>query len=98
MDFGHNFVLSHGTCNGKKGDGLAAFEHLERWCQRNRRDRQALDEAFIAARIFADRTASFLITRWAYEQIAASAGMVWVRGEKMVPLDAKWRAVLEVAS
>jgi hypothetical protein len=65
---------------------------------RNHRDGNALDEAFIAARIFADRTASVLITRWAYEQIEASAGMVWVSGEKMVPLDSKWRSVMEVAS
>ena len=98
VDFGHNFVLSHGTCNGKKGDRLAAFEHLVRWCQRNHVDGKALDEAFIAARIFADQTASVLITRWAYEQIEASAGMVWVSGETLVPLDAKWRSVVSVAS
>ena len=56
-----------------------------------------LDEAFIAARIFADRTASVLIARWATEQIEASAGMVWVSREKMVPLDAKWRSAVEGA-
>jgi hypothetical protein len=98
VDFGHNFVLSHGTCNGKKGDRLAAFEHLDRWCRRNLREGKALAEAFIAARIFADRTASVRITRWAYEQIEASAGLVWASGEKMVPLDAKWRSVMEVAA
>ncbi len=98
VDFGHNFVLSHGTCNGKKGDRLAAFEHLDRWCQRNHRDGKALAEAFIAARIFADRTASVRITRWAYEQIEASGGLVWMSGEKMVPLDARWRALMEVAA
>jgi hypothetical protein len=27
-------VLSHGTCNGNKGDRLAALDHLEQWCQR----------------------------------------------------------------
>jgi HNH endonuclease len=98
VDFGHNFVLSHGTCNGKKGDRLAAFEHLDRWCQRTRRDGKALDEAFIAAKIFADRAASVMITRWAYEQLEAGAGLVWVSGVKMVPLDARWRAVIEVAA
>jgi hypothetical protein len=25
-------------------------------------------------------------------------GLVWVGGEKMVPLDARWRAVMEVAA
>ena len=53
-----------------------------------------LDEAFIAARIFADRTASVLIARWATEQIEASAGMVWVSREKMVRLDATWRSAM----
>ena len=98
VDFGHNFVLSHWTCNGRKGDRLAAFENLALWCQRNHRDGKALSEAFIAAGIFADRTASVRITRWAYEQIDASGGLVWLSGEQMVPLDARWRALMEVAA
>ena len=35
VDFGHNFVLTHKTCNSQKAERLAAIEHLERWCNRN---------------------------------------------------------------
>jgi 5-methylcytosine-specific restriction endonuclease McrA len=35
VDLGHNFVLSHQTCNAQKGDRLAAANHLDRWCERN---------------------------------------------------------------
>ncbi len=35
VDFGHNFVLTHKTCNNQKAGRLAAIEHLERWGNRN---------------------------------------------------------------
>jgi 5-methylcytosine-specific restriction endonuclease McrA len=93
VDLGHNFVLAHGGCNGKKGDRLAAFEHLERWCERNHRDGKTLDDAFLAQKIFADRRTSIQITRWAYGLTEAINGLVWVSGDAMVPLDARWRAL-----
>ena len=96
MDLGHNFVLSHSTCNAKKGDRLAALQHLERWCHRNHRSAEALNEAFAKSKIFADRAASVRITRWAYEQIEASHGLVWISGEQMTPLNTEWRTALQV--
>lgn len=39
-DLGHNFVLSHPTCNQSKSDSLAAYDHLARWLERNDRWRQ----------------------------------------------------------
>src|SRR5262249_35353909 len=96
VDLGHNFVLSHSTCNAKKGDRLAALQHLERWCQRNHRRAEDLSKAFARSKIFADRAASVRITRWAYEQIEATNGLVWISGEQMSPLDTGWRAALQV--
>jgi hypothetical protein len=55
-----------------------------------------LTEAFAETNIPADLEISTRITRWAYAQVEAANGLVWVSGETMVPLDASWRAVLEV--
>lgn len=95
VDLGHNFVLAHGNCNGKKADRLASAEHLDGWCSRNLQKRLVLDEAFVAAKVPADLEVSIRITRWAYAQIEASRGLVWVSGDVMVPLGGAWRTLLE---
>jgi hypothetical protein len=102
VDLGHNFVLADGRCNGSKGDRLAAGPHLERWCRRNRDQGTVLDEAFTEAKIVADRVASTRITRWAYEQVESTRGLVWVsadvKADWLVPLDKRWRDLLNDAA
>jgi hypothetical protein len=46
FDLGHNFVLAHPTCNGRKGDRLAAVDHLRRWDERNRNRLYELPKRF----------------------------------------------------
>jgi hypothetical protein len=93
VDLGHNFVLTHAKCNKAKGDRLGAFEHLESWCNRNEKDGAALDAEFSARGLIADRTASERITRWAYGQVEAAGGRVWIAGDDLVPLDERWRSL-----
>lgn len=98
IDLGHNFVLAHGSCNGSKADRLASVEHLERWCARNATHGEQLDRAFAAANILADRATSIRVTRWAYGQVSATDGLVWVKAEELVPLDARWKEILAASS
>lgn len=98
VDLAHNFVLAHGTCNGSKGGRLAAYDHLARWCRRQADQGDALDRAFADAGLVADARASVRITRWAYEQVAATSGLVWVRGDDLVGLDARWRELVGIAA
>jgi hypothetical protein len=98
VDLGHNFVLSHATCNARKGDRLAAFEHLAHWCERNERHAQMLDQVFLDATVVANRTTSNRIASWAYGQVEATSGLVWVKDEQLVPLDAGWQSLLDAAA
>ncbi len=98
VDLAHNFVLAHGTCNGSKGDRLAAYEHLARWCRRQTDQGDALDRVFSDAGLVADGRASVRITRWAYEQVASTSGLVWVRGDDLVGLDVRWRELVGIAA
>jgi hypothetical protein len=91
VDLGHDLVLAHGQCNGFKGDRLAAYAHLARWCQRNERVGATLDRAFAEAELLANRTMSNRVTRWAYEELAMTQGRVWESGETLVDLDPRWR-------
>ena len=97
FDLGHNFVLAHPTCNGRKGDRLAAVDHLRRWDERNRNQLYELPKRFRAAGVAHDREASLRITRWAYDQVARAGGQVWVRGKVLQPLTAEWQEVLPPA-
>ena len=99
VDLGHNFVLAHGAkCNGNKADRLAAFQHLERWCERNERRGADLAEEFARAKVVADLGISNRITQWAYEQVSASHGLVWVKGQTLEPLDPGWRRLPGMAA
>jgi hypothetical protein len=93
-DLAHNFVLSHGGCNGSKGDRLAAESHLGRWHERNELNRAVLSERFEAAGLLHDHGASVRVARWAYEQVELSGGQVWVERAALRPLGPEWRGVL----
>ncbi len=94
FDLGHNFVLAHDGCNGRKSDRLAAVAHLRRWDERNRSELYELPRRFAEAGVAHDWRASLRITRWAYDQVARSGGQVWVRGKELEPLTPGWEDVL----
>ena len=94
LDLGHNFVLAHTTCNGSKGDRLAAVPHLRRWHERNVSGLYELPRRFDEAGLVHDRGASTKITRWAYQQVAGQDGQVWVKGKTLVSLGGEWEGVL----
>jgi len=91
LDLGHNFVLSHARCNGRKSDYLAANQHLERWVTRNAEQGQALEYAFDGEGLPHDVVASRHIAKWAYEQAEMAGALVWVRGRQMAYLRNGWR-------
>jgi hypothetical protein len=92
-------VLAHDTCNRDKADRLAAVEHLAHWYERNETHGAVLDDAFAkASAVIADLVTSTRVTRWAYEQVEANSGFVWLKGAQMVPLDATWRRLARAAS
>jgi hypothetical protein len=95
VDLGHNFVLSHGSCNTQKSDRLAAVKHLERWCERNIKHGQELVRAFQERNIVHDERASWQITAWAYSQAQAADAMVWLRGNELVELSPDWEQIVQ---
>ncbi len=93
-DLGHGFVLAHASCNTHKRDLLPAFEHLERWCERNQEHGAELADEFDAKGLLHDLDASRQITRWAYGQAEAAGAQVWEGGAVLVGLDRRWRELL----
>ena len=98
FDLGHNFVLAHDGCNGRKGDRLAAVPHLRRWAERNHEHLYELPRRFDQAGLVHDREASLRITRWAYGQVARAGGQVWVEKEVLVRLGGEWEGALRKPS
>lgn len=94
VDLGHNFVLSHNTCNAQKGDRLAAVSHLENWCERNARHGTALAEEFGERNVVHDLSASRQIAAWSYGQAQTANSLVWLSGKQLVALPPSWRDVL----
>jgi hypothetical protein len=94
VDLGHNFVLAHGTCNAYKSDRLAAVEHLERWCQRNRLYGRDMARGFRENGIPHDEHTSWQITSWAYSQAQAASSFVWRNGNELTPLTPDWKGLL----
>jgi 5-methylcytosine-specific restriction endonuclease McrA len=93
-DLGHNFVLAHKTCNGQKSDHLAAYNHLEKWCERNESDGSTLAEMFDEHRVVHDVANSQRIACWAYARLEAVEGQTWVKGRRaLVPLASRWRTL-----
>lgn len=98
VDFGHNFVLTHKTCNNQKADRLAATEHLERWCNRNAKYAKAMSDAFEGKGIIHNEPASCQITTWAYEQAQLSGSLVWRRDNELVAISSQWRSIVTQAN
>ncbi len=90
----HNFVLAHGRCNTRKGDRLAAEEHLARWSERNEAHGALLDDRFLDAGVPTDLDASRNVARWAYTEAERIGGTVWVEGSEVRPLIEGWREVM----
>jgi hypothetical protein len=90
-DLGHNFVLTHDSCNGAKGDRLAALPHLERWLERNVCQRAELDGIFGKARLLHDADTSIQVAAWSYESVDRAGGLVWSEGNNLVYLGRDWR-------
>jgi hypothetical protein len=89
-DLGHNFVLAHESCNGRKADWLAAEPHLERWLERDQQHGATLGDMFGASGILADQLASRRVAQWAYREAADLGSQVWLRERTLVALEPTW--------
>ncbi len=78
-DLAHNFVLAHAGCNHHKSDMLAAKPHLDRWLERNERYGDEIAGRVCQSGFLADKKCTWTVAKWAYSQVASSAGIVWVR-------------------
>ncbi len=94
VDLGHNIVLADSRCNGQKRDRLPACEHLGRWVDRNGTYGDQIAAALEDRGIVSQLAASNRVAAWAYSQTEAADGLTWFRGDEMVPLDIKWRDLL----
>ncbi len=90
VDLGHNFVLAHGGCNGKKSDRPACSGHLDRWVERLERGAGELVSRFERNDIMCDLRSSLRIANWAYTQTFDCQGLTWRRGDELVPLMPDW--------
>jgi len=91
-DLGHNFVLTHGSCNLDKRDMLAAPEHLARWIYRIDNESATLLQIFDEARCPYDADASLTVAEWSYETAERAGALVWVRKKgQTAHLSGEWR-------
>lgn len=97
-DLGHNFVVVHGRCNEAKKDRLADVPHLERWLGRNQHRRLELDSIFQRARMLHDAETTKQVAEWSYESVERAGGLVWSRGDDLVPLSRDWRRRFDTAA
>lgn len=93
-DLGHNFVLTHQSCNSQKSDFIPAVGFLKAWTARNSERGQALEEAFRLRRVPVDLSSSLQVARWAYAQLEITGGKLWAGKDRFEPLKEGWRAVL----
>jgi hypothetical protein len=91
---GHNFVLAHGSCNGKKSDRLACSGHLDRWVERLQFHAAELTKRFDGSGIVHDLRSSLRIANWAYTQTFDCQGLTWLRGDELLPLQPEWNRSL----
>ena len=90
VDLGHNFVLAHATCNGKKSDRLAAAEHLDAWVEFQGRNSKSLVLEFNRSGILNDFNSSVRIVNWAYQQTFENHGLTWLRADELRNLPLNW--------
>jgi hypothetical protein len=93
-DLGHNFVLAHDRCNGRKADRLAAEIHLRRWWERNTAHADQFVIRFSEISLPHDREATRRVAQWAYGQLEAAKGQTWLEGTTLEPLRGEWGEIL----
>lgn len=96
VNLGHNFVLAHATCNGRKSDRLAAAVHLGAWCEFQQRNAEPLAVEFNRFGIMNDFRSTLKILNWAYNQTFEVRGLTWLKGQEMEPLPNDWIKFLQV--
>jgi len=94
VDLGHNFVLAHGSCNGKKSDRLAAANHLDRWVTNQLSLGKDLAAEFQSRGVVNDLQSSIQIASWAYRQTFDCRGLTWVRADELQELPESWNSGL----
>jgi len=94
VDLGHNFVLAHAACNGKKSDRLASAEHLDAWANYQDRNAKSLAAEFDRSGILNDFKSSLRIVDWAYTQTFENHGLTWYRNEELKVLLPDWKSML----
>lgn len=97
VDLGHNFVLSHKTCNGHKSDYLASETFLEKWVVRNQKSGGMLSEYCNDNNLSHNLGTSLSVSRWAYKQCSDTGGIVWAGGKNgFTGLSGRWNNVLSI--
>lgn len=94
VDLGHNFVVTHQSCNSAKADHLAAAEYLAAWAEQNTVHREQLVEQFNRRGVLYDLPTSVRIADWAYQQAFEAGGLTWAKKKVMVSLPSNWRVPL----
>ncbi len=97
LDYGHNFVLAHPTCNREKDAYLAAENHLEDWVKRNELRGGALTKELRTLGFVSDWNSSRQIARWAYQGAAALNALLWRAKYGPVAMTSAWAALLQVS-
>ena len=95
LDYGHNFVLAHATCNREKGAYLAAENHLEAWVSRNDLHGESLTQQLGALGFVTDWSSSRQIARWAYQGAASLNAFLWKAKQGLVPITGIWEILLQ---
>jgi hypothetical protein len=96
-DLGHNFVLAHAECNGRKRNHLASSIHLARWCERNEQHGSDLARRFDERGLPHDLPTLKRVACALYRVVAISGANVWHAGRALVPLTDDWRRILGCA-
>lgn len=94
VDLGHNFVLSHASCNERKSDRLPAAQHLNAWVEHNQNLGCDKGREFERQGVIHDFPTSARIVDWAYRQTAEFQGLTWLRAKDFEKLPADWNHLL----
>ena len=96
VDLGHNFVLSHKSCNGDKSDYLASENFLDKWVKRNLVSGDMLSGYFDDKKLTHNLSTSISVSKWAYKQCSDNYGLVWIGHQKgFTKLSNKWTSIFQ---
>jgi len=93
-DTGHNFVLAHKTCNGKKRDTLAGRRHLVHWIDRNKQSGSDFRSQMEKLGFMVDWPSTQTIARWAYQQGIDVESRAWLIGNEYESVDGRYIRLL----